>query len=705
MAELLFEIGTEELPAGFIDPALAWLEANARTLLDEARLPAAAIRVDGTPRRLTLIAEGLPDKQSDKEEEVTGPRVDIAYKDGALSKAGAGFLRSRGLSEADAFQKETKKGTVIAAIVREAGLPAAEVLPGVLHTLLDKLPFKKTMRWGDEDRAFARPLQWLLALLDGAVVPVSFAGVTSGNTTCGHRYHAPAPVAVDSVASYMAALEAGRVMLSRADRRDAIRAGATALGEGIGAVWIEDEALLDVVKNLVEHPWPLLGRFDEKFLEIPQEILISEMREHQKCFGYADKDGRLVNAFLVVAGSEPVSEEAVAQGNARVMRARFEDGAFYFKDDQATPLADFAAKLERVVFQRDLGTVADKAARIGTLAGGLASTLGLDADASARVARTAALCKADLVSGVVGEFPELQGTMGRIYATAAGEDAAVAAGIEAHYLPKGAGDAIPNADEGALVGLGDRLDTLTGIFGIGKAPKGTADPFGLRRAAIGLTTITIGRGYRYNLSNAIAQAVAAHGDAVKGDAAQVQRDVHAFIKARARGVLIEREAAAGYTGAGDIVDGALSAGSDDLTDLAARVRALSAVRADDNEAFLQLAAAFKRVGNIVKKARKDSVAITDGLSADLLVEPAEKVLLAETEKATAALGSTADDLDAGYRAVLQTVAELKPHVDKFFDDVMVMTDDETLRSARLGLLASLEAIVTRVADFTRIQLD
>jgi glycyl-tRNA synthetase beta chain len=714
MPTLLYEIGTEELPAGFVAPAVRYLKEASAQALSEARLSHGEIRAEGTPRRLVLMVDGLAAAQETVEEEVTGPRVDIAWDgEGNLTKAGQGFLRGRGLDESAAYKKETKKGEVIAAMVREEGKPAQDVLPALLEELTAKVPFKKNMRWTDGKETFGRPVRWLLALLDKDVVPLSFADVTSSNETRGHRFHAPDPVVVDGVDAYLKALESGRVTLDVEARKRVILERARALANEAGGALLEDDALLDIVANLVETPWPILGRFEERFLEMPKELLLSEMREHQKYFGVVDKSGALLPCFIIVAGSEPKDPDDVAAGNARVLRSRFEDGAFYFREDQKVPLKDRVTDLERVLFQRDLGTVREKTARIEALTSALAKATGADDKTTAAAERAALLCKADLVTGVVGEFPELQGTMGRTYAERDGEGADVAQAIEDHYAPRGHGGALPESEAGALVALADRLDTLVGILGIGKAPSGSADPFGLRRAAIAFLTIAMSRGYRFSLSAKIERAVDLLGDKKSVEREALIEQVTTFFKTRLKAVLVERAEAAGIEGAGDIVDAAIGAGFDDLADLEARTIALAKMRAQDHDGFLSLAAAFKRVGNILNKARGDDMAVApDALDESKLSEDAEKALLSATTDAQKQFDAAHDKGgDAGakdlavYEVSLETIAGLKPAVDRFFDDVLVMADDTAVRDARLALLARIERMLTTVADFTRVQVE
>jgi glycyl-tRNA synthetase beta chain len=714
-AEFLLEVGCEELPAGFIDPALSWLAAELPAALAEHRIAHGAVTVEGTPRRLVVIVDDVAVTQADLEQVLQGPAWSVAYTaEGALTPAGEGWLKKNDVDVAAVFRSDGKKGPVIAARKHEPGRPTSTVLPGIVEALLPKIPFRKTMRWGDRHvthgAVFGRPVQWLLALFDDRPLSVRFADVVSGSTTRGHRFHAPHEVTVTSVSSYFAALDDGEVVLSRKARAERIVAEANRLAASVGGKLVDDPTLVELVKNLVEKPFPLLGRFDAKFLAVPKELLISEAREHQKYFMVVDdKTGRdLLPAFVVVAGSDAADKAALAAGNARVLRARFEDGAFYFRTDSERTLYSRVADLDKLVFHKELGHYGEKARRqhdvavalVEALARGL-SAAGVDvARVRAEAARAALLCKADLTSGVVNEFPELQGVMGRYYAHKDGEPDGVARGIEEHYAPRHAGAALPDTDVGAVTGLADRFDTLTGILGIGKAPTGSADPFALRRAAIAVLTIALDRNYRFALADIAGVAVDAYqrqGRLTGVDRARLVAQVVDFVTGRLRGVLVEKAASVGFADAGDVVDASIAArgGLSDLPDVWDRLRAVARLRAGDPTGFSAVAAAFKRVGNIVKKARDDGHAVGGALpSAEELEHPAERALLEQVRGLGAA---------ASHDATLEQVVAIRPAVDAFFNDVMVMVDDVRLRSARLALLGAIEARLSNVADFTRLQ--
>ncbi|MDP2344487.1 MAG: glycine--tRNA ligase subunit beta [Deltaproteobacteria bacterium] len=723
-SEFLLEIGCEELPAGFIDPALAFLQTELPRLCAEQRITCTGVVVDGTPRRLTVMADTIAQRQEDLEEEITGPAWAVAFDAaGAPTQAGAGFLNKNKLEVSAVYQKESKKGPVVAAKRKEIGRPTSEVLPALLQGLLPKIPFAKTMRWGDRHitngQVFGRPVQWLLALFDGKPLSIRFADVVSGNTTRGHRYHAPDEVKVNTIAAYKKALEKGHVTLSRRERATLIETQANELAMAAGGRLVKDPALVELVKNLVEKPFPLLGNFEGRFLSVPKELLISEAREHQKYFMVESTDGAagtLLPCFVVVAGAESKNKVALAAGNARVLRARFEDGAFYFRTDRERTLASRVPDLDKLVFHKELGHYGEKAKRTVELAARLTELLSsslaeLELDPTrigADATRAALLAKADLMSGVVNEFPELQGIMGRTYALHDGESVDVAEAIDDQYAPRHAGAALPRSHVGAIAGIADRIDTLVGILGIGKAPTGSADPYALRRAAVAVISIAIERGYAFSLDELLAEAVHAYqrqGKLLKADKSKLVADAKGFIAGRLRSILIDRAVAKAPPGsqredAGDLVDAASSkdaaggGGLDDLPDVDARVHALAALRAEDPVAFAGVAATFKRVSNIVKKAREEGNVVDD------VVPTAELELEAERDLRDAVAALPAG---SSHAHTLREVVKLKPVVDVFFDDVMVMVDDAVLRAARLALLGAIVARLAAVADFTRLQ--
>lgn len=685
-ADLLFEIGTEEIPAGFLARALPELERRAIAALEGARLAAARVAVYGTPRRLVLAVHGLADRQPDLREEVVGPPARIGFADdGSPTKAALGFAKKNGVDAASLRRGEVdgKKGEYVVVTREVAGQAALEVLPALLSELATSLPWPKVMRWGSRDDAFVRPVHWVVAVLGDRVVPLSIYGVTSGNQTRGHRFLSPSPIEVTgSFEAYARALRAAFVLVDPAVRRDTVVAELARIESETGARVRPDDALLDEVTNLIEYPVAVCGTFDASYLEVPEEVIVSAMRGHQRYFAM-NADGALTNRFVTIAGTVTRDLEVVRAGNQRVLAARLADARFFFTEDQKSTLDERAARLRDVVFQSKLGTVAAKVERIASIAAELARAVGAP---EADVARAAALCKADLVTHMVGEFPELQGVMGRHYARLGGESAAVCDAIADHYLPRGAGDAMPAGEVGAVVGVADRIDTMVGCFAVGMAPSGSADPYGLRRAALAILAILRDRGWTVSLRALCDWAAAALTAGGVSVAPERVNEVFDFIVTRLRGSLADELPA-------DCVDAALAAGAAQVPDVVARARAVATLR--ERADFEPLATAFKRVANILK-----------GEASPADPDPARFAEDAERALWDAFLdirGRAETELGQGdYGASLVVLAELKEPVDRFFDAVLVMDEDDAVRTNRLALLGRINDTFTRIADFRQL---
>jgi glycyl-tRNA synthetase beta chain len=598
MADLLFEIGTEELPAGFIFPALEQLQQNFIRKATELQLSLGQVKVAGTPRRLALMVEGLVERQPDRLEELMGPSTKAGLDaDGGFSKAAQGFARSKGADVADLRVVETARGEYLVLTREVAGVQTAELLPDLLCGLLAEFSFAKSMKWGSNSSTFARPVQWLLALYGPEVIHLSLDGIVSSDSSRGHRFMAPDLMQIQGASSYEQQLEAAHVLVDPARRRQRVLAEierAVAEIPGLtGARVAVDEALLDTVTNLVESPFGVCGAFDERFLELPDEVLITSMREHQKYFPVVDEKGRLLPYFVAVNNTRVTDTALTRKGHERVLRARLEDALFFFGADRERRLDERFFDLTGIIFQARLGTMLEKSERLIKLAAMLAEKIAPEhIDAARRAAR---LCKIDLLTDMVGEFPTLQGDMGAAYALSDGEDAEVALAIREHYLPKRAGSELPTATLGALIGLADRLDTLAGSFGIGQQPTGTTDPFGLRRQALALLNIIGDRGYSLSLRDMVYKTLALYGDKVDGSAVTVETVV-AFI----RGRFVNDAVALGFDQG--TVEAVTSLGFDDVNDCKKKIDALAAIRHD--ESFGVLAAAFKRIRNIIKDIRE-----------------------------------------------------------------------------------------------------
>jgi glycyl-tRNA synthetase beta chain len=682
--ELLFEIGTEEIPSGYLPGALEELRSAAERMLAAERLRFADLRTLGTPRRLTLFVDGLEARQADARREVTGPPKSAAFDAaGAPTRAAEGFARAQGVSVERLEVRRLDRGEYVVAVVEEKGSGTPEVLTALLPRLVAALSFPKFMRWGEGAFRFVRPIRWLLAIYGGRTVPVTVETVRADGKTCGHRFLAPRPVRVRGFQDYLATLEERYVIAEPARRRAMVREAATAAAAAVQGQPLLDPALVEAVADLVEFPVAVCGSFDPEYLDLPREVIVTPMQKHQRYFPVADAAGNLLPHFVAIANMRVKDMAVMRQGYERVLKARLSDAAFFFREDRKQPLEDRLADLKRVVFQERLGSVADKAERLRSLAASLAAQA--DPGLAAVVDRSALLAKADLVTGMVKEFPELQGVMGRVYARLSGEPPAVCQAIEEHYLPRFAGDRLPESAAGALVGIADRLDSMAGCFRIGLIPSGSEDPYGLRRAAQGVVQILLHHQLRLRLDTAVAAALAGF-DALGGDAASLAAEMLDFLRARTQAVLLERGLPA------EVIDAALSAGAVDVVNAAQRAEALAVFRQDPD--FGELCTAFRRVVGIVPKGFDRPV------DPARLVEAAERTLYAQL----AEIKGAADRLVAAqdYAGALREIAELKPVVDMFFEEVLVIGPDEALTSNRFALLKAVGSLFSGLADFTKI---
>jgi glycyl-tRNA synthetase beta chain len=679
-ADLLFELGTEELPAGEISARATALCQGVTDGLTEANLPFAGAHHFSTPRRLTVWVENVAIKGPDSEQQVVGPPVSAAKDDsGAWTKAAEGFARKQGISADDLIVVEEQGVERVAAHVSQKGAQATEVIPDIIANAVAGIPVSKRMRWGRSRDEFLRPVQWLVLLLGDAVLPLQLFGLESGRESRGHRFHHNTPVAISSPAAYRDTLREARVLVDMDERRALIAEQVLALANKGEAVALSED-LLDEVTGLVEWPTALRGSFDQEFLAVPAQALISAMKTHQKYFHLNDaSSGSLLPAFITVANIESKQPEQVVSGNERVIRPRLSDAAFFFANDKQTSLISRQDRLGSVVFQHHLGSLLDKTRRVVAIAKQVANAIGADETTTLRAAE---LSKCDLVSEMVLEFPDLQGIAGAEYARHDEELGAVAEAIEYHYYPRFAGDELPPSPEATAVALADRLDTLIGIFGIGEPPTGSKDPFALRRASLAVIRMLIDLKKPLSLSELLQGAFEQHTAELAPDTADA---VSHYITERLGnwydddGIHIS------------VVRAALAAGATDLFDIDLRVRALSAFA--KTETAEHLAAANKRVANILAKAEE-----LDGTPADsnLFVHEAEHAL----HEAVSRVGSTLSPLlaDRNYQSALDELAQFREPVDAFFDGVMVNAEDPAERLNRLRLLGGLRALFTQVAD-------
>lgn len=688
MAEALFiEIGTEEIPAGYIIPALEAMSAQMVRFLDENRISHGETVTGGTPRRLVLNIADVAAAQEASRIEIVGPPKRAAFDaDGNPTKAAEGFAKGQGVSLADVHIKETPKGEYLCVYREETGTGTRELLEKMLPDFVARIPFPKSMHWGRLTVNFARPVRWMVALFGGKVLDFEYGDVRSGNMSMGHRFMSPVQIPVVDYASHRENLRKNFVILDIGERRRTIAEGAAKAAAGVGGRILEDEELLDEVTQLVEFPQPLVGRFEEKYLELPPELLITVIKKHQRYFAITGDDGKLLPYFVTISNTVPKDFALVAAGNARVVRARLEDARFYYREDQKVPLDDRVEQLRGVVFHSKIGTSIEKVMRFSELALWLGKTLApgsLDA-----IRRAAYLCKADLVSGVVGEFPELQGIMGKTYAALQGEPEAVAKAIYEHYLPNRAGGAIPLSKEGAIISIADKIDTICACFGVGLIPSGTADPFALRRQTLGIIRIVLETPMRLSLGNLIDLALKLLSKRLIQPAENVKRDVLDFFQGRLHHFLVSQE---GFNP--DVIEAALSVGIDDLVEAVARTRALAAfTRRTD---FNSLAVAFKRVANIIK------VPETAAVDPGLFQGSAERDLYDALQAKESVLGDLLGK--SSYSEALESMAQIKNLVDGFFDSVLVMDKNESIKRNRLALLTRIHSLFSRIADFRKIQ--
>ncbi|MBU1406244.1 MAG: glycine--tRNA ligase subunit beta [Proteobacteria bacterium] len=683
--ELLFEIGTEEIPAGYIMPALSQLEKNLGDRLTALALPYSSLRTAATPRRLAVSVSDLAERQPDREEEILGPPKKAAFdQNGQPTQAAIGFAKKNGV-EVEALQiLATPKGEYLMVRVEQVGRQTSVLLAELLPEVITSLNFPKSMRWGAGRTSFARPIQWLLAVYGGKTVTFSLDTITSSNTTQGHRFMARTSVPASSYSDYVETLRTAQVMVDPQERRAAVLAEIAKAARQAGGTILPDDELVDTVCNLVEKPFAICGAFEQRFLALPREVLITSMREHQKYFAVVDSVGKIMPNFIAVNNTNTKDAQLAADGHQRVIRARLEDAFFFFKEDQRRTLADRVEDLTGVIFQHKLGTMLDKTRRVTTLAGLLAKKLAPEHLASTE--RAALLAKTDLLTDMVGEFPTLQGAIGRDYALLGGETPEVATAIREHYLPVRAGGVLPTSIPGALVGMADRIDSIAGCFGIGQTPTGTADPFGLRRLSLGLLHIINAMGFSLSLAEFVDEALALYGEKLTVPKDEARRNVLEFIKGRFSNDL---------TGQGipaEAVEAVTSVSFDDPLDCKRRISALMAI--SGQESFTVLAGAFKRVINIIKENSETAV------QAELLTEAAEQKLhaayLAIRTEATPLLAAS------DYEGALGVILKMKEPVDTFFEEVMVMAEDAKVRANRLNLLTVIAQLFLQIGDFSKM---
>ena len=688
--DLLIELGTEELPPKALKRLSQAFADGVVSGLQAAELSHGTVRGFAAPRRLAVLVQDLVEAQSDRIAERRGPAVAAAFDDnGEPTPAAQGFARSCGV-EVDALETmQTDKGAWLVHRSKEEGKATSELVPGIVRQALERLPIPKRMRWGSLDVQFVRPVHWAVLLFGDEEIRAEILGVQSGRHTRGHRFHHPDPIYVAEPKAYAPVLETeGHVLADFDDRREAIRGQVQEAAASAGGTAVIDDELLDEVTAMVEWPVAVLGRFDERFLEVPAEALVAAMKGHQKYFHVVDSDDRLLPHFITVSNVDSRDLSVVRAGNERVIRPRLADADFFWTQDRKTRLAARTESLRSVVFQNRLGTLYDKVQRITRNVADMVAQLGGTVYPAERAAQ---LCKCDLMTDMVGEFPELQGTMGRYYAVHDGEPAEVCAAIEDHYRPRFAGDRLPEGEVGAALALADRFDTLVGIFAIGQAPSGDKDPFALRRAALGVVRILIESNLELDLRRCLEVAAQSYESQRAGIVeAGILEAVFEFILARLQPY---------YDGQGfayDAIEAVTCLQPTRLNDLDMRLRALAAFRRLPEAE--SLAAANKRISNILKKTDER---IPEKFDPAQLVEPQEQALAEQLRALQAEVGPLFQDRQ--YEQAMLRLAQLRDPVDRFFDHVMVMAEDAELRANRLALLSELRALFLAVADLSRLQ--
>jgi len=685
--DCLIELGTEELPPKSLKSLSQDFADLVQSALNTRGLAPAGVEVFATPRRLAMLLRDVPTQQADQSIEKRGPALQAAFdKAGNASKAAQGFAKSCGVTVDQLSRRETSKGSWLFFEKTEPGLSLAAILPNLVDDALAKLPIAKRMRWGTRSDEFVRPVKWLLMMIGSELVDGEIFGVRSAAVSYGHRFHAPGKIAITRAGDYEKTLcSKGLVVASFERRKTTIRSLIVKSAAKLGGHVKIEESLLDEVTALVEYPVAICGEFDAEFLKLPPEVLVMTMQDNQKYFAVFDQKQTLLPYFITISNIDSKKPEVVATGNERVIRPRFSDARFFYQQDLKQPLSNLRPRLDTVVFQEQLGSVGDKSERIARLASYIAGRLDADTD---QVKRAAQLCKCDLMTEMVGEFPKLQGVMGRYYAGHDKEPKRVGEAIEQHYWPRYAGDNLPQSNISQCLALADRLDSLTGIFAIGQKPTGVKDPFALRRAALAVVRILIEKSLPLDLAELCHEA--SDGLAEKIDADGIEAEVIDYIFDRLRAYYAEQGIRF------DIVDAVACDQPTELWDCDRRIQALSQFQ--NNDAALVLAAANKRISNILKKTKLDP-------GVKVIVErfelKAEKQLYEQLVKLQARVEPLFTK--GKYLQGLNELAKLRPAVDQFFDEVMVMVDDEIIKNNRLALLAQMSGCFRRVADFSRIQ--
>ncbi|MGL5312891.1 MAG: glycine--tRNA ligase subunit beta [Peptostreptococcaceae bacterium] len=681
---LLFEVGVEELPSRFVSSTLDQIKNNLTKLFNENRIAFENIETYGTPRRLTFIVKGISERQSDLEEEVKGPAKKIAIdENGNFTKPALGFMKSKGLKEEDVVFKVVGKDEYIFGTIRQEGKETSEVLKSILPESVKMVVFPKSMRWGGKNMRFARPIRWMVTLLNDNVLEVDLEGIVSSNITKGHRFLGKSEIEVSSLEDYLAKLEENYVILDQDRRKEMIKNQCIEVANSLGGEVEFDEDLLEEVTHLVEYPTAFYGEFDESYAKLPKEVVTTPMKEHQRYFPVL-KDGKLLPNFIAVRNGNDFRIDNVKKGNEKVLVARLEDALFFYKEDTKRSLETYCDKLKNVVFQAKLGTVYDKTERIEELSCSILDILDLTNEKE-DAKRAAKLCKADLVTGMVFEFTELQGIMGREYAKVSGENEAVSEAIFEHYLPRFAGDILPKTNAGTALSIADKLDSIVGFFAIGIQPTGSQDPYALRRQALGVINILMDRKLHVNIKDLISAALDSYSN-LEFNKEEVVGNVVEFFKERVKNLF--RELGIRY----DVIEAVLSSELDDVSDTYAKALELNNWLQKDE--LVEMLTAFNRVSTLAQKSEFACV------NEALLKEEAEINLYNQFKDTKQKVNELLKDKK--YSEALDSFASLRPSIDAMFDSVMVMDKDEAIKNNRLGMLKQIYDTMLSICDLSKI---
>jgi glycyl-tRNA synthetase beta chain len=701
MDTLLLEIGTEEIPAGYINPALKALAATLQKKMAEARIEHGSAEIFGSPRRLAVRIEKVAAKQLPLKTELTGPPVKVGFDEsGKPTMAAKKFAEKAGVKIEKLSVKETRKGAYLCAVKQERGQATQTLLKEILPKAILAIPFPKTMRWADMDTTFARPIHSCLALLGSRVIQFKLGNVRAGRASHGHYFMRPGKIKIDSADDYLKRLKAAQVIVDLAERRKAVEREISAAAKKVGGSILADEELVDIVNNLVEYPVAIAGEFDKEFLELPDEVLITAMREHQKYFAVVNKSRRLLPYFVAVNNTKARDMKLVAKGHERVLRARLADAQFFYQGDLEISNDERVEKLKRVLFQAQLGTMYEKIQRVAKIGKFIAKAVDVGlADGKQRnglktqVARAAKLCKADLVSQVVGEFPKLQGVMGRVYAAIAGEFATVSAAIEEHYRPTYSGGPLPQTITGSVLSIADKIDSICGCFSAGLTPTGASDPYALRRQGIGIIQIMNDKGFTFSLGKLIKKSLSQFEIKDSDELKALTQKVYSFLKNR----IIQLLADQGY--AKDTIAAVVDVSIDHVPNLWSRLEAIESLKATPD--FEPLAVGFKRVVNILRKSGRPGGSERPAeVKENLFEHESESALFAAYQKAEK---NVSDAMEKGlFEKALKDIATLREPVDAFFDGVMVLAEDQNVRRNRMALLEHIATLFGKFADFSKL---